>query len=201
MISFECLILGKINEQEHVQKRPGLVKGIKTKSYVTQGVIKRTKGSHVHCLHISMVLILKTSRSSSKYRDCLRRAREKKMLRLQAGSLAEKTLNKFYYLIPKDHPTKRGWNDQRVSSGPMDIPGGLCKQETIGSHSSSAPNTLALPPASLPNSLPSSSSTLQMPLLPLCDVVIKHKAVVLDYMESNSSSTKKIMCVTLGKQI
>lgn len=64
----------------------------------------------------------------------------------------------------------------------MGIPQRLCKQKTLGSHISSAPNPLAPPPASLPNSLSSSSCALQIPLLPLCDVVVKCKAMVLNYL-------------------
>lgn len=79
---------------------------------------------------------------------------------------------------------------QKVSSGPMGDPEELCKGEILGFHSLLAPNPLAPPPASLPNFLPSFSSTLQMPLLPLCDIMVKCKAVVLDHLRSNAGSSK-----------
>lgn len=93
-----------------------------------------------------------------------------------------------YYLMPG--AIRQKGDGQKVSSGPVGDPGELCKGEISGSHSLLAPNPLAPPPASLPNFLSSFSSTLQLPLLPLCDVAVKCKAVVLDHLGSNSGSAK-----------
>lgn len=92
-------------------------------------------------------------------------------MRLQAGCLAKKLLGDVagsgnVFIISFPETIQQKGDDQRVSSGPMDVPGGLCKQETPGFHSSLAPNPLAPPPASMLNSLSSLSYTLQVPCFP-----------------------------------
>lgn len=68
------------------------------------------------------------------------------MLKLWAGCLAKKLLGNVVagrgtvFIISFPETTQQKGDNLRVSSGPLGIPGELCKQETPGFHSSLAPN-------------------------------------------------------------